>query len=132
MRFIINYFERKYKERAERDKVIRLISKWVKFQNEFPKDVKSLTKFSGVNENIYELILHNDDTTPIDYVMFVLEGCFEMEVDSASQKALTACNEGSCVIANKLDKNSAEYLAIYLKGHANSRGYPLIWEAKYT
>lgn len=48
---------------------------------------------------LYKVIVHNDDTTPFDFVWHILEKYFDVSFGRAQQIAWTVHNQGCCVIA---------------------------------
>lgn len=71
-----------------------------------------------------KVIIHNDDVTPMDFVVDVLTSVFELDVDTAFNVMLTAHNEGNAYVAT-YPREQAE--ARVNKAHFAARleGYPL-------
>ncbi|MES9927020.1 MAG: ATP-dependent Clp protease adaptor ClpS [Candidatus Thiodiazotropha sp. 6PDIVS] len=89
------------------ESAVKVISTWDKVKNEFPEDIKQL--ISKENSDIgSKLVLLNDDDTPMEYVVFVLENLFGLENEIAVQKMLEVHEKGSSTIVHSVSSESAE------------------------
>ena len=59
------------------------------------------------NDNTYNLVLHNDDVTPLDYVVAVLLTIFEKNERRSFELMMQAQTEGSAII-DTVDYNSGK------------------------
>ena len=73
---------------------------------------------------LHKVILLNDDYTPRDFVILVLQAEFRMSKEKAFSVMLTAHRLGSCVIA-VYPQDVAETKAARATELAKERGYPL-------
>jgi ATP-dependent Clp protease adaptor protein ClpS len=72
----------------------------------------------------YKVFVHNDDRTPMELVVHVLQGIFGLETQRAIEVMLEAHNEGlAFVIALSLEQ--AEFRVEQAHALARSHGYPL-------
>jgi ATP-dependent Clp protease adaptor protein ClpS len=121
----VNENERKHNER--RESLIRLDEEWEKLKNEIPDEIRQIALICN-KEEPFDLILINDDMTPMDYVVFILIKCFDMNNEISQRHMLEVHEKGMSVILKGIEKEKGEKLIKYLEGHANSRGFPLKWE----
>jgi ATP-dependent Clp protease adaptor protein ClpS len=49
-------------------------------------------------EPLYRVLIHNDDVTPMDFVVAVLRGIFELAIERAEAVMLTAHYAGGAVV----------------------------------
>jgi len=75
---------------------------------------------------LHKVILVNDDFTPRDFVVTVLQAEFRMTEGEALKVMLTAHQKGSCVVA-VFTKEIAETKATRATEMARSKGYPLLF-----
>ena len=73
---------------------------------------------------LYKVILLNDDFTPRDFVIAVLQAIFRMTEDEAFMVMLAAHRHGACVVA-VYTREVAETKAEQGTEAGRSRGYPL-------
>ena len=71
------------------------------------KIVVDMPVFMEPNNNTYNLILHNDDYTPMEYVILALCTVFEKDEQSSAQLMLHAHQNGSAVICT-VDYNAGK------------------------
>ena len=75
--------------------------------------------------SLYAVVLLNDDYTPMDFVIEVLQQYFSMSLDQASQVMLTVHYEGKG-IAGIYPRDIAETKANQVNNYARSQGHPLL------
>jgi ATP-dependent Clp protease adaptor protein ClpS len=75
--------------------------------------------------SLYAVVLLNDDYTPMDFVIEVLQQYFSMSLDQASQVMLTVHYEGKG-IAGIYPRDIAETKANQVNNFARSQGHPLL------
>ncbi|MEM7498214.1 MAG: ATP-dependent Clp protease adapter ClpS [Pseudomonadota bacterium] len=73
---------------------------------------------------LYKVILLNDDFTPRNFVVSVLQGVFRMTEGEAHGVMLTAHRKGACVVA-VFTKDIAETKAEQATQAGRREGYPL-------
>lgn len=73
---------------------------------------------------LYRVIIHNDDVTPMDFVLFVLSQIFLLPGIRAVQVMYTAHYHGSAYVQS-LPKPEAEQRVHRAKFAARTRGFPL-------
>jgi ATP-dependent Clp protease adaptor protein ClpS len=72
----------------------------------------------------YNVILHNDDVTPMDFVVYLLMSIFGHPTPTAVSLMLEVHNTGSAVVAT-LPMEVAELRRDQVHSLARPRGYPL-------
>jgi len=72
----------------------------------------------------HDVIVHNDDVTPFDFVVAVIHGIFELPPHDAYEVTLTAHYEGEAYVAT-LPIEDAKYRVYRAHSAARARGYPL-------
>ncbi|WKZ41837.1 MAG: ATP-dependent Clp protease adaptor ClpS [Anaerolineales bacterium] len=75
-------------------------------------------------EPLYRIIIHNDDVTPMDFVVHVLKTIFFLANDRAADVMLTAHIKGSAYVQT-LSKPEAEKRINKAHFNAHNAGYPL-------
>lgn len=75
-------------------------------------------------EPLYRVIVHNDDVTPMDFVVHILKTIFYLGVDRASEIMLTAHINGNAYVQT-LAKSEAEKRIAKADFESNNAGYPL-------
>jgi ATP-dependent Clp protease adaptor protein ClpS len=75
---------------------------------------------------LYKVILVNDDFTPREFVVRVLQAEFRMSEDQAHNVMITAHTKGVCVVAVFV-KDVAETKATRATDMARGQGYPLLF-----
>jgi ATP-dependent Clp protease adaptor protein ClpS len=73
---------------------------------------------------LYRVIIHNDDVTPMDFVVYVLRGIFLLSGPNAVQVMYTAHYHGSALV-DTLPKTVAQERVHQAHYAARLRGYPL-------
>ncbi|CAM4332975.1 ATP-dependent Clp protease adapter ClpS [Acinetobacter pragensis] len=74
---------------------------------------------------MYAVILMNDDYTPMDFVIEILQQYFAMNLDQATQVMLTVHYEGKGV-AGVYPRDIAETKANQVNNYARSQSHPLL------
>lgn len=74
---------------------------------------------------LYVVILLNDDYTPMDFVIEILQQYFALNLDQATQVMLTVHYEGKG-IAGVYPRDIAETKANQVNNYARSQGHPLL------
>ena len=85
--------------------------------------VETLTQFKRPPR--YAVIILNDDYTPMDFVIEILQQYFAMNLDQATQVMLTVHYEGKG-IAGIYPRDIAETKANQVNNYARSKGHPLL------
>ena len=73
----------------------------------------------------YAVVLMNDDYTPMDFVIEVLQQYFALNLDRATQVMLQVHHEGKG-IAGIYPRDIAETKANQVNNYARSQGHPLL------
>ncbi|OTG83139.1 ATP-dependent Clp protease adapter ClpS [Acinetobacter sp. ANC 4648] len=74
---------------------------------------------------LYAVVLMNDDYTPMDFVIEILQQYFALNLDQATQVMLTVHYEGKGVAA-VYPRDIAETKANLVNNYARSQGHPLL------
>ncbi|MDN5862600.1 MAG: ATP-dependent Clp protease adapter ClpS [Salinisphaera sp.] len=74
---------------------------------------------------LYKVVLHNDDYTPMDFVVEVLQGFFRMPRDKAVQIMLTVHSRGKAV-AGAYTAQIAETKVAQVNEYARAHQHPLL------
>lgn len=75
-------------------------------------------------EPLYRVLIHNDDVTPYDYVVRILERIFLLSEELADHIAWTAHHEEIAVVVVR-PRPEAEKLTTIAHAHARLDGFPL-------
>ena len=75
-------------------------------------------------EPLYRVIIHNDDVTPMDFVVYILERIFEISTPQAFRIMYTAHTHGSAYVQT-LPRSEAEKRISRAHFAAGLEGYPL-------
>ena len=75
-------------------------------------------------EPLYRVLIHNDDVTPMDFVVHILKVHFYLSNPQAADIMLTAHVYGSAYVQT-LAKSEAEKRIVKAHAEANNAGYPL-------
>ena len=74
---------------------------------------------------MYAVVVLNDDYTPMDFVILILQQYFAMNLDQATEVMLTVHYEGKG-IAGVYPRDIAETKANQVNNYARSKGHPLL------
>jgi ATP-dependent Clp protease adaptor protein ClpS len=75
-------------------------------------------------EPLYRVIIHNDDVTPMDFVVHILKTCFYLSNPKAAEIMMTAHFSGMAYVQT-LPKSEAEKRINKAHFAAGIEGYPL-------
>ena len=78
---------------------------------------------------LWKVILLNDDFTPRDFVVKVLQGVFRMTEGEALGVMMTAHRRGACVVA-VYTREVAETKVVLANDQGRAAGYPLTFTAE--
>ncbi len=92
---------------------------------DFDRDVLEKTETRLKKPSLYKVILHNDDYTTMEFVVFILQYVFKRKEAEAFSIMLKVHNEGVGV-AGTYTYEIAQMKAEKTKNIAQSRGYPLL------
>lgn len=87
---------------------------------------RTRTTLKPTRPPLHKVILLNDDFTPRNFVVMVLEAEFHMSEPQAMKVMLTAHQKGSCLVA-VFTREIAETKATRATEMAHSNGYPLLF-----
>jgi len=87
---------------------------------------RTKTKPKTQRPPLYKVILLNDDYTPREFVVMVLNAVFRMGTERAYQVMMTAHRRGACVIA-VFARDVAETKAKEATELGKANGYPLFF-----
>jgi ATP-dependent Clp protease adaptor protein ClpS len=73
----------------------------------------------------YNVLLFNDDHTPMEFVVFVLQDFFDMDYDDACQLMLRIHHTGSAICATYSRQEVAEQKVADVLSFAGKHGHPL-------
>lgn len=75
--------------------------------------------------SLYKVVMHNDDYTPMEFVVHVLESFFNMNRESATQTMLTVHKSGKAV-CGIYSKDVAETKCAMVNQHSRDNEHPLL------
>jgi ATP-dependent Clp protease adaptor protein ClpS len=87
-------------------------------------ETETIVEEKTITEDLYKVILLNDDYTPQDFVVFLLETVFKKGPAEAVQIMLHVHNKGRG-LCGVYSKQIAEAKAGLVHKHAADNGYPL-------
>ncbi|MDQ2078876.1 ATP-dependent Clp protease adapter ClpS [Xanthobacteraceae bacterium Astr-EGSB] len=90
---------------------------------------KTSTRLKVARPPLYKVILLNDDYTPREFVVKVLEAVFRMGAEKAYAVMMTAHRKGACVIA-VYARDVAETKAKEATELGRAKGYPLFFSTE--
>jgi len=91
---------------------------------QFPPEIRILEETDSALEPLCRVIIHNDDATPMDFVVEVLKQIFFLANDRAADIMLTAHIKGSAYVQT-LPRMEAEKRVQHAHQAAGMEGYPL-------
>lgn len=87
-------------------------------------DIQIIEETETELEPFFKVIIHNDNITPMDFVVHVLKTIFYLSNDKAADIMFTAHIYGTAYVQT-LAKSEAEKRISKAHFEANNRGYPL-------
>jgi ATP-dependent Clp protease adaptor protein ClpS len=87
------------------------------------REIDDVDEFSD-EEPPYQVLIHNDDVTPYDYVVRILQRIFALSEELADHVAWTAHHEEIAVVVIR-PRAEADRLITMARSHARLDGYPL-------
>lgn len=87
-------------------------------------DIQLIEETETELEPLFKVIIHNDDVTPMDFVVHILKTIFYLGNDRASEIMLTAHINGSAYVQT-LARSEAQKRIDNAHAEANNAGYPL-------
>jgi ATP-dependent Clp protease adaptor protein ClpS len=87
---------------------------------------RTKTQLKTERPRLHKVILVNDDYTPREFVIKVLEAVFRMNESQAYKVMMTAHQRGACVVA-VFQKDVAESKATEATDLGKQAGYPLMF-----
>ncbi len=95
---------------------------WIEFQSGNP--IAEKQKLSVAEPSLFEVVLINDDFTPMDFVVMILEKFFNKSSNEANEVMLQTHNqgEGHC---GSFTRDVAETKMTQVIDSARKNGYPL-------
>ena len=75
-------------------------------------------------ERMWSVIIHNDDVTPYDYVIFILEQVFMLSSEMAEHVTWMAHTNGEAIVVIR-PRSEAERLIMAARGRSRMDGFPL-------
>ena len=91
---------------------------------QIPPDIQFFEKTETELEPLYKVIIHNDNVTPMDFVIHVLKNHFYLSNDKAADIMFTAHVYGTAYVQT-LAKSEAEKRINRAHFEANNAGNPL-------
>lgn len=87
-------------------------------------EIKIIEETGTDLEPLYKVLIHNDDVTPMDFVVHILKTVFYLGNDRASEIMLTAHINGNAYVQT-LAKSEAQRRIDRAHNEAMNAGYPL-------
>ena len=87
-------------------------------------DIQIIEETETELEPLYKVLIHNDDVTPMDFVVHILKTIFYLGNDRASEIMLTAHINGSAYVQT-LARSEAKKRIDKAYAEATNAGYPL-------
>ncbi len=87
-------------------------------------EIQILAEIETKLEPLYQVIIHNDPVTPMDFVVHILKTRFYLSNDKAAEIMFTAHIYNSAYVQT-LAKSEAEKRLQYAHAEAHNAGYPL-------
>lgn len=73
---------------------------------------------------LYQVVMHNDDFTPLEFVIEILQKFFYMDRNQAAEKTLEAHIRGQAVCGT-FSRDCAESKVIQIREHVGQHEHPL-------
>lgn len=86
---------------------------------------KEVQKTKAKPPSMYKVVLNNDDYTPMEFVVDVLQRFFSMDIDTATQLMLAVHYEGKAV-CGVYSAEVAEMKVIQVMSYARENQHPLL------
>jgi len=86
--------------------------------------IEEKTETEEIFEPLYNVIIHNDDVTPIDFVILILQKIFGRDSEQAVHITMVAHHSGIAYVVT-LPQSEAQRLVGKAHFAANLEGYPL-------
>ena len=93
-------------------------------------EIHTLEDIDTELEPMYSVVIHNDDVTPMDFVVEVLKQIFFLGNDRAAEIMLAAHVKGSAYVQT-LPRVEAEKRVQHAHQTAGTAGYPLTFTIEY-
>lgn len=93
-------------------------------------EIHTLEDINTELEPMYSVVIHNDDVTPMDFVVEVLKQIFFLGNDRAAEIMLAAHVKGSAYVQT-LPRVEAEKRVQHAHQAAGTAGYPLTFTIEY-
>lgn len=93
-------------------------------------EIHTLEDIDTELEPMYSVVIHNDDVTPMDFVVEVLKQIFFLGNDRAAEIMLVAHVKGSAYVQT-LPRVEAEKRVQHAHQAAGTAGYPLTFTIEY-
>ncbi|HVY53494.1 MAG TPA: ATP-dependent Clp protease adaptor ClpS [Gammaproteobacteria bacterium] len=93
---------------------------------QFNDNEVNLKDFINHQPRLFEVVLHNDDFTPMKFVIEMLENFFGLDSNKAKKITLKAHTKGRAV-CGRYSKEIAESRISQAIDYARKREYPLKW-----
>jgi len=93
-------------------------------------EIHTLEDIDTELEPMYSVVIHNDDVTPMDFVVEVLKQIFFLGNDRAAEIMLAAHVKGSAYVQT-LPRVEAEKRVQHAHQAAGTAGYPLTFTIEY-
>ncbi|MDP4528405.1 ATP-dependent Clp protease adapter ClpS [Alkalimonas delamerensis] len=93
---------------------------WLKEFASQQEDTAELTRQQVVPPSMYRVLLHNDDYTPMDFVIDVLIRFFNMQYEQASEVMLQVHHKGSAtcgIFTAEIAETKVQQVSEYAKSH---------------
>lgn len=93
---------------------------WLKEFASQQEDTAELTRQQVVPPSMYRVLLHNDDYTPMDFVIDVLLRFFNMQYEQASEVMLQVHHKGSAtcgIFTAEIAETKVQQVSEYAKSH---------------
>ncbi len=96
----------------------------MRLSNQEDNDAQTVTQHKVELPSLYEVIMHNDDYTTMDFVIHVLQKFFQKTADQAHEIMLRVHHDGQAQ-CGVYTKEVAEAKAFKVNKYSRSKGHPL-------